>query len=74
MRWRILTDSDDGAKLRLFVLVSVDCDGAEENKSEDCEEHERHGAEEVSTLPPRRVRSGTGDHGEGRGRSVCWIC
>ena len=67
----MLTDSNDGAKLRLLVFISsVDGDGAEENESENCEEHERHGTEEVSTLPPRRATSRTRDHDEGRGRSM----
>ena len=75
MCWRALTDPNNGSKLRFFVLISVDGDGAEEDKSENCEEHERHGAEEVSALPPRRTTSGTRDHDEGRGRSMvntCW--
>ena len=67
----MLTDSNDGAILRLLVLISsVDSDGTEENESKNCEEHERHGAEEVSALPPRWATSRTGDHGEGRGRST----
>ena len=45
----MLTDSNNGAELRLFVLVSsVDGNGIEENESKNCEEHEKHGAEEVS--------------------------
>jgi hypothetical protein len=65
--WFALTDSNNGSKLGLFVLVGgVDSDGAEEDKSENGEEHERHGAEEVSTLPPRRTTSGTRDHDEER--------
>jgi len=69
----MLTDSNDGAKLRLLVLISsVDGDGAEENESENCEERERHGAEEVSTLPPRRATSRTRNRG-GEG-GVCWTC
>lgn len=75
MCWRALTDPNNGSKLSLFVLISVHGDGAEENKSENCEEHERHGAKEISALSPRRTTSGTRDHDEGRGRSAvntCW--
>lgn len=75
MWWHALTDSNDGSKLGLFVLIGgVDGDGAEEDKSENCEEHERHGAEKVSALPPRRTAGGTRDHDEGRGRSMVQTC
>jgi hypothetical protein len=67
----MLTDSNDGAKLGLLVLISsVDGDRAEENESENCEEYERHGTKDVSTLPPRRAMSRTRDHDEGRGGSM----
>ena len=60
----LLTNTDDGSKLRLLVLIGVDRNGAQENEGQDGEEDERHGAEEVSALPPRRATSGTRDHGE----------
>ena len=66
----MLTDSNDGARLRLFVLVTVDGDGAEENESKNCEERERYRAKEGSTLPPRRATIETKVHGEGKVRNV----
>lgn len=37
-----LTDTNDGSKLGLLVLVSVDGDGAQEDESENSEQDEGH--------------------------------
>jgi len=63
----LLTNTNDSSKLGLLVLIcSVDGNGAQEDESQNGEEDERHRAEEVSTLPPRRVTSRTRYHDEER--------
>jgi hypothetical protein len=67
--WHALTNSNDSAELRLFVLVGGSCDGTEKNERDNCKEYERHRAEEVSTLPPSRTTNRVRDHGEVRKKS-----
>ena len=65
---RSLTNTDDGSIVGLLVLISVDRNGAQENESQNGEERERHRAEEVSALSPRRVTGRTRDHDEEKER------
>ena len=66
----MLTDSNDGAKLGLFVLITVDGDGVEEGERENCEERERYRAEESSASPPHRATIRTKVHGKGEVESM----